>query len=387
MKTLVRTALRTVCLRALPLLLTAFAATAQTLPQPPALTAKAWLLMDYATGQVLAAQDADTRLEPASLTKVMTTYLVAEALRQKTLALNQPVAVSERAWRTQGSRTFIPVGKQVTVDDLFKGMVIQSGNDASVALAEAIGGSEDAFAGMMNRTAQRLGLKDTNFLNASGYFEGPEPRHHSTARDLARLAVALIRDHPETHQLHATKEYTYNGIRQHNRNRLLWADPSVDGLKTGHSSAAGYCLIATAQRGGRRLISVVLGTPSEEARARDSLNLLNWGYTALDAVKLYDKGQAISQLKVYKGAQNAVKAGFAEDFVVSVPKGMSDKLTVQLVSRQPLLAPVAKGAEVGTLKLAVNGQPWGEFPVYAQEDVAVAGWIGRLWDSIKLFFQ
>ena len=343
--------------------------------------------MDYATGQVLASHEADTRLEPASLTKVMTTYLVADALAQKTLTLQQPVTVSERAWRTQGSRSFVPVNKGVTVDELFKGMVIQSGNDASVALAEAIGGTEDAFAGMMNRTAQRMGLKDTNFLNASGYFEGPAPTHYSTARDLARLAAALIRDHPETHALHATKEYTYNGIRQFNRNRLLWADPTVDGLKTGHSNAAGFCLIATAKRGPRRLISVVLGTASEEARARDSLNLLNWGFTGFDAVKLYDKGQAISQLKVFKGTQNVVKAGFAEDFVVSVPRGSADKLSVQLVSQQPLLAPVAAGAVVGTLKLAVAGQPWGEYPVVAQEAVPVAGLLGRLWDDLRLFFQ
>ena len=353
----------------------------------PTLSARAWLLMDYTTGQVLAAQEADTRLEPASLTKVMTTYLVADALAQKTLSPQQSVTVSERAWRTQGSRSFVPVNKGVLVDDLFKGMVIQSGNDASVALAEAIGGSEDAFAAMMNRTALRMGLKDTNFLNASGYFEGPAPNHYSTARDLARLAAALIRDHPETHALHATKEYTYNGIRQHNRNRLLWADPTVDGLKTGHSNAAGFCLIATAKRGPRRLISVVLGTASEEARARDSLNLLNWGFTGFDAVKLYDKGQAISQLKVFKGVQNLVKAGFAEDFVVSVPRGMADKLSVQLVSRQPLVAPVAVGSVVGTLKLTVGGQPWGEYPVAAQETVPVAGFLGRLWDDIRLFFQ
>jgi D-alanyl-D-alanine carboxypeptidase (penicillin-binding protein 5/6) len=359
---------------------------AQALPVPT-LSARAWLLMDYATGQILAAQEADTRLEPASLTKVMTTYLVAEALAQKTLSLQQPVTVSERAWRTQGSRSFVPVNKGVLVDELFKGMVIQSGNDASVALAEAIGGSEDAFAAMMNRSAQRMGLKDTNFLNSSGYFEGPAPNHYSTARDLARLAAALIRDHPETHALHAMKEYTYNGIRQHNRNRLLWADATVDGLKTGHSNAAGYCLIATAKRGPRRLISVVLGTASEEARARDSLNLLNWGFTGFDSVKLYDKGQAISQLKVFKGVQNLVGVGFAEDFVVSVPRGMADKVTVQLASKQPLVAPVAAGSMVGMLRLAVAGQPWGEYPVVAQSDVPAAGLLGRVWDDLRLFFQ
>ena len=364
-----------------------FAASHAQPVQAPVLSARAWILMDYATGQVLAAHEADTRLEPASLTKVMTTYLVAEALAQKTLSLQQPVTVSERAWRTQGSRSFVPVNKGVLVDELFKGMVIQSGNDASVALAEAIGGTEDAFAATMNRTAQRMGLKDTHFLNASGYFEGPAPNHYSTARDLAKLAAALIRDHPETHALHAMKEYTYNGIRQHNRNRLLWADATVDGLKTGHSSAAGFCLIATAKRGPRRLISVVLGTASEEARARDSLNLLNWGYTAFDAVKLYDKGQAISQLKVFKGTQNLVGAGFAEDFVVSVPRGSADKLGVQLVSQQPLVAPVAAGSAIGTLKLAVNGQPWGEYPVVALQGVPLAGFIGRWWDELRLYFQ
>ena len=367
-------------------LLAVAASHAQTLPVPT-LSARAWLLMDYASGQVLAAQEPDLKLEPASQTKVMTTYLVAEALRNKTLSLTQQVTVSERAWRTQGSRSFVPVNKGVSVDDLFKGMVIQSGNDASVALAEAIGGTEDQFAAMLNRSAQRLGLKDSNFLNSSGYFEGAAPTHYSTARDLAKLAAALIRDHPETHALHAMKEYTYAGIRQHNRNRLLWADPTVDGLKTGHSSAAGYCLIATARRGPRRLISVVLGTASEDARARDSLNLLNWGFTAFDAVKLYDKGQAISQLKVFKGAQNAVGAGFNEDFVVSVPRGMADKVAAQLVSRQPLVAPIAAGSPVGTVKLTVGGQPWGEYPVVAQAEVPVAGLLGRLWDDIRLFFQ
>lgn len=359
---------------------------AQSTPLPT-LSARAWLLMDAATGQVLAAQEADTRLEPASLTKVMTTYLVAEALANKTLAPQQPVTISERAWRTQGSRSFIPVGGQVSVDDLFKGMVIQSGNDAAVALAEAVGGSEDAFAIMMNATAARLGLKDTRFLNASGYFEGPQPAHYSTTRDLARLAAALMRDHPEAHRLHAIKEYTYAGIRQHNRNRLLWLDASVDGLKTGHSEAAGFCLIATAQRGSQRLISVVLGTPSDEARTRDSLNLLNWGYSAFETVKLYGRGQPVVQPRVFKGAENTVKAGFADDFVVSVPRGMAAKLVTRLEIRQPLLAPVPVGTMVGTLKLGVGDQPWGEYPVVALAEVPLAGWFGRLWDTILLWFR
>ena len=372
----------------LPLLFAFFVScvSAQTTP-PPALTAKAWLLLDYTSGQVLAAQEPDTKLEPASLTKVMTTYLVADALKQKAVAADKMVTISERAWKTQGSRTFLQVGSQASIETLFKGMVVQSGNDASVALAEGIAGSEDVFAQRMNKEAARLGMKDTHFLNASGYFENAEPNHHSTARDLATLAAALIRDHPEAHALHAIKEYTYDGIKQHNRNRLLWMDSTVDGLKTGHSSNAGYCLIATSQRGARRLIAVVLGTPSDNARADDSLKLLNWGYLNFDAVRLYEKNQALSQLKVYKGAAGTVGAGFREDFVVSLPRGMADKVSVQLESMQPLIAPVAAGAKVATLKVSVDGKPMGDYPVTALTDVPVAGIFGRTWDSIRLFFQ
>jgi D-alanyl-D-alanine carboxypeptidase (penicillin-binding protein 5/6) len=353
----------------------------------PTLSARAWILIDYATGQVLAEHNAEQRLEPASLTKMMTTYLVAEALADKRLSLQQPVVVSERAWRTQGSRSFVPVNGQVLVDDLLKGMVIQSGNDASVALAEAIGGSEPAFASMMNQTAKRLGLKDTNFLNASGFFDGAQPNHYSTAHDMARLAAALVRDHPEIHRLHAMKEYTYAGIRQYNRNRLLWADPTVDGLKTGHSNAAGYCLAATSLRAPRRLISVVLGAPSDEARSRDSLNLLNWGYLAFDAIKVYGKGQTVSQFKVFKGAKNSVRVGVTEELIIPVPRGMAAKLTTQLESRQPLLGPIHLGTKVGTLKLTLGGQAWGEYPVVALEEVPLAGFFGRLWDTLVLWFR
>ncbi|HEY6898877.1 MAG TPA: D-alanyl-D-alanine carboxypeptidase family protein [Rhodocyclaceae bacterium] len=360
---------------------------AQAAP-PPALAASAWILMDYATGQILAEGNPDQRLEPASLTKVMTTYLAYSALRQGRLKPEQSVAISERAWRTQGSRTFLDVGKQATVDDLLKGMVVQSGNDASVALAEAMGGSEDAFAEMMNREAARLGLKDSHFLNASGYFDGAQPQHYSTARDLAKLAAALIRDFPESHALHATKEYTYHGIRQHNRNRLLWLDPTADGLKTGHSQAAGFCLIGTSLRGPRRLISVVLGTASDEVRTQESLRLLNYGFQNFDAVRLYQKDQALSQLKVFKGGRNSVGAGFLQDFVVSIPAGTDPKrLKVQLASRQPLIAPVTKGSVVGTLKLFADERLLGEYPAYALEDVPLAGIVGRAWDSVKLWFQ
>ncbi len=249
------------------------------------------------------------------------------------------------------------------------------------------GGGDQLIIGVVVTQEFHFIIIECCLLHASGYFEGATPSHYSTARDMARLAAALIRDHPETHALHATKEYTYNGIRQHNRNRLLWADPTVDGLKTGHSNAAGYCLIATAKRSPRRLISVVLGTESDAARARDSLNLLNWGFTAFEAVKLYDKGQAVSQLKVFKGSQNLVGAGFTEACVVSVPSGMAQKVSAKLVSRQPLIAPVAVGSVVGTLTLTVGDQAWGEYPVVAQSDVAVAGFFGRAWDSLRLYFQ
>jgi D-alanyl-D-alanine carboxypeptidase (penicillin-binding protein 5/6) len=356
-------------------------------PAVPTLTAKAWLLMDYNSGQVLAAQEPDTRLEPASLTKVMTTYLVASALKAKTIAPEQVVTISERAWRTQGSRTFLQVGSQATVDTLFKGMVVQSGNDASVALAEAVAGSEDAFAERMNKEAQRLGLKDTHFLNASGFFDNAEPKHYSTARDLAKLAAALIRDHPEAHALHGIKEYTHDGIRQHNRNRLLWLDSSVDGLKTGHSNAAGYCLTTTAKRGPRRLISVVLGTASDSARTDDSLKLLNWGFLAFDAVRLYEKNQAISQFPVFKGEAKTAAVGFSEDFVVSLPKGLATKTSVSLSNSKTLIAPVKAGTEVATLKLAVDGQAWGEYPLITLQDVAEGGLLTRTIDSIKLWMQ
>ncbi|CAG4884819.1 D-alanyl-D-alanine carboxypeptidase DacC [Georgfuchsia toluolica] len=354
----------------------------------PVLAARAWALLDYGSGQVLAANNSDMPLEPASLTKVMTAYLTYAALKQNTLRLDQTVTVSERAWRTPGSRSFIEVSHKVKVDDLLKGMIIQSGNDAAVALAEAIAGSEDGFAATMNRQATLLGMSKTHFLNASGYFDGPQPGHVSTAGDMARLAAALMRDFPEAHTLHAAKEYSFNGIHQYNRNRLLWLDPTVDGLKTGHSEAAGYCLIGTAKRGERRLISVVLGTASDDARTQESLKLLNYGFQAFDGVKLYNKGQAVSQVRIFKGAQSTLAAGFNDDFVVSLPKGTAkESIKAQLETRQPLLAPVQKGAQVGTLKLFVDNKPWGQFPVYALEDVPMAGMLGRGWDTLKLWLQ
>lgn len=362
------------------------AANAQALPVPT-LTARAWVVMDYQTGQILASQEADLKLEPASLTKVMTTYLVASALKNKSLLPDQKVVISERAWRTYGSRSFLQVGSMSTVEDLLKGMVIQSGNDASVALAEAAAGSEEAFAERMNSEAKRLGLNDTHFLNSSGFFDNAEPRHYSTARDLAKLAAALVRDHPETHAIHAIKEYRSQGILQHNRNRLLWLDPSVDGLKTGHSNAAGYCLISTALRGSQRLIAVVLATPSDAARADDSIKLLNWAYLAFESVQLFQKNQTVAEIEVFKGAAQSVKVGFTDNFTISVPRGSTSKITQQLDQRPPLIAPVAAGTELATLTLSVDGKPWGSYPVVALEAVEEGNIFRRFWDWLRLLFR
>ena len=357
---------------------------AQILPQAPTIAAKSWLLLDYSTGQALASYNPDERVEPASLTKMMTAYVVLAALKDGKLKPEQQVPVSERAWKTQGSRMFIEPNRPVTVAELLRGVIVQSGNDASVALAEAVAGSEEAFAQLMNREAQRLGLKATHFTNATGL---TDPQHYSTARELGALAAALIRDYPEHYSLYALREYTYNRITQANRNRLLWLDPAVDGVKTGHTESAGYCLIASAKRGPRRLLSVVMGTASDGMRTQESQKLLNFGFQFFDAVTLYAKEQAVSQLRVWKGAQNLVKAGFLDDFVLSLPKGMAEKVKANLVSQQPLMAPVHKGQRVGTLKLTLDDKPYGEYPVVALETVPVAGMIGRAWDTIRLWFE
>ncbi|MDR2239647.1 MAG: D-alanyl-D-alanine carboxypeptidase [Zoogloeaceae bacterium] len=359
-------------------------AQAQSLPQAPAIAAKSWLLMDYSTGQALASFNPDERVEPASLTKLMTSYVVMAALKEGRIKPEQTAPVSERAWQAQGSRMFIEPRRPVTVDELLHGMIVQSGNDASIALAEAVAGSEEAFVQMMNREAQRLGLKNTHFTNATGL---PDPQHYSTARDLGAMAAAVIRDFPDHYPLYALREYTYNRISQPNRNRLLWLDPAVDGVKTGHTESAGFCLIASAKRGPRRLLSVVMGAASDAMRVQESQKLLNFGFQFFDSVRLYAGNQAVSRLRVWKGAQNAVKAGFLEDFTLSLPKGMADKVQASLVSQQPLLAPVQKGQRVATLKLSLDGQPVGEYPVVALETVPVAGVLGRAWDTIRLWFE
>ena len=362
---------------------------AQAQVPPPAMSARAWLLIDVNSNMPLAASNADERIEPASLTKLMTAYLVFTALKQGTLKPEQTVPVSQRALKAPGSRMFIdPKLPPVTVAELIRGMVIQSGNDASIALAEAVAGSEEAFVGKMNLEARRLGLSGTQFMNATGL---PDPGHYSTARDLARLAQAVIRDHPDHYPLYGQKEYTYNKITQHNRNRLLWLDPSVDGIKTGYTEAAGFCLVASSKHGPLRLVAVVLGTGSDNLRAQEAQRLLTYGFQNFAAIRLYQGGQTVSQMKVFKGGRSVVNAGFAQDLVVSLPKDVTERLKVQMVSQQPLLAPIEAGQRIGTLKLSFDqgGETrlWGEFPVVALEAVPSAGVLGRAWDTLWLWFR
>jgi len=340
---------------------------------------------DLSSGQVLAAQRVDERFEPASLTKLMTAYVVFAALRDRKLAVEQQVNVSARAWKAPGSRMFIEPRRPVTVDELIRGMVVQSGNDACIALAEAVAGNEEVFVQMMNREAARLGMKNTKFMNASGL---PDAQHYSTAQDLYLLAAALIRDFPREYaQYYSQKEYRYNNITQPNRNRLLWIDPSVDGVKTGHTEAAGYCLIASSSRGGRRLLSVLLGSTSEAARAQESLKLLNWGYQFFDSVKLYAAAEPVRSLEVWKGEARNVKVGIGSDLFVTVPKGEADKLKAELVSQQPLVAPLSKGQRIGLLRVTHDGKPFGEYPLITLEPVPTAGFFRRTWDTLRLWLK
>ncbi len=360
-------------------------ATAQQLPVPPTLAAKSWLLLEMGSGQVLTAEKPDERIEPASLTKLMTAYLTFAALRQKTIALDQPIPVSQKAWKTGGSKMFIKVDTQVPVEDLIKGMIVQSGNDACVALAEAIAGSEESFAQMMNREAKRLGMNSSNFTNSTGL---PDPQLYTTARDLATLAAALIRDFPEEYRkYYSMKEFRYNNITQPNRNRLLFMDSSVDGVKTGHTEGAGYCLVSSALRDQRRLLSVVLGTKSDATRASESLKLLNWGFQSYDAVTLFPKDQPVATLRVWKGTQKTVKAGFDRPFMIAVPRGYADKVKSEFTPQPRLMAPIEAGQPLGSLKVTIDGKLYGEYPVPALENVGLIGIFGRTIDSVLLWFQ
>ena len=354
----------------------------------PLIAARAYVLFDASSGQTLAQQAATDRFEPASLTKLMTAYLVFQALKDKKLTLAQTVPVSERAWRAEGSRMFIDPKQTPAIEPLIRGMIIQSGNDASIALAEAVAGSEDLFAQVMTKQAQKLGMKNTSFMNATGL---PHPQHYSTAEDLAILANALIRDFPSEVSYYREREFTHNKITQPNRNRLLWLDPTVDGLKTGHTEAAGYCIIATARRGdadkSRRLISVVLGASSDVTRTQESQKLLNFGYQFFDAQRLYKMNEAIATPDIYKGTQNAIKLGFDHDIWLTLPKDKFAGLKATLTTTQPLIAPYSSGQKAGVMKLTQNDKVIAEIPVVALENVPVAGFLGRGWDAIRLLIK
>lgn len=362
----------------------AHANNAQIAP-PPNLAVKAYLLKDFNSNHVIAAYNSNMRVEPASLTKIMTAYLSFKAIRNGHLQITQTLPVSELAWKVEGSKMFIEPNKPVTVDELLHGTIIQSGNDSSIALAEGIASSEALFAEMMNKEAQRLGMKDTHYVNATGL---PDPQHYTTAEDLATLAAALIRDFPKEYQrLYSSKEYTYNNITQPNRNRLLWLDPNVDGMKTGHTESAGYCLISSAKRNATRRIAVVLGAPTDASRATESQKLLNYGFQFFDSHLIYKQGQSISQLKVWKGNQNQVASTVANDLFVTLPKGEYTNVKAVMTSIQPLIAPIKKGQVIGSVKFMLNGKAIDERKLVAARSIEVAGIFGRAWDSIKLLLQ
>ncbi len=350
----------------------------------PAVSAKSYLLVDFQSRQVLAARNANDRVEPASLTKLMTAYVVFDALRQKRITLVQPFSVSQKAWRAPGSRMFLTVGESVLVENLLTGMIVQSGNDAAIALAEGIAGSEEAFVERMNREAARLGMKNSHFINVTGL---PDPMHYSTAADLITVSRAIIDEFPQFFPLYKVREYRHNNITQYNRNRLLGRDPFVDGLKTGYTESAGFCMIATAKRKDRRLIAVVLTSSSENGRAVDAQKLLNYGYEAFDTVKLYGGGEPIHSLPVWKGNNREMRSGLADDYFVTLPKGYSERLKATLESMQPLMAPIRAGDRVGTLRLTFDGKPFDERSVVALENVGIANVFIRSWHSLRLLMR
>lgn len=357
---------------------------AQVAP-PPALAVKAYLLQDFNSSAIIASYKKDERIEPASLTKIMTAYVTFDAIQQGHLKLDQTLPVSEAAWKIEGSKMFIEPNKPVTVDELLHGMIIQSGNDASITLAIGVAGSETQFADMMNKQAAKLGLVNTHFVNATGL---PDKNHHTTASDLAILANALIRDFPlEYRRLYSVKEYTYNKITQPNRNRLLWLDANVDGMKTGHTDTAGYCLIASSKRGNSRLVSVVLGAVSEAMRASESQKLLNYGFQFYESTLVYKQAQTINTLRVYKGQDKTVAATLNKDFYLTLPKGDYARVKANMTSQQPLIAPIKAGQEIGKITFTLDGKQINEQKLVTAKSVDAAGFFGRLVDSVKLMIQ
>ncbi|MGE5320973.1 MAG: D-alanyl-D-alanine carboxypeptidase family protein [Hyphomicrobiaceae bacterium] len=357
---------------------------ASLIPPPPELAAKSWVLMDAASGNILVDHQGDLRLPPASLTKLMTAYIATLEIKRGQLHENDMVTISEKAWRTGGSKMFVKVGNQVSVNDLFHGIIIQSGNDASIALAEHIAGDETAFAAMMNAEAKRLGMRNTHFMDATGL---PNPGHYSSARDMAILARAIVYADPAHYALYAQKEFTWNGIRQPNRNLLLWRDDGVDGLKTGHTEEAGYCMVASARKSGERLIAVVFGTNSEAARANETAKLLAYGFRFFETKVFNKKGDVLAAAPVWKGAARTVKAGVNDDLAATVGRGEAAKLTTQLMLKPTLIAPVKQGDVIGKVEILQGDKVIKQADVVALENVEQGGFLRRMWDSVRLFFR
>lgn len=361
-----------------------FTTQAALIPAPPKLAAKSYILIDADSGRVLVDYNSDKRLPPASLTKMMTAYLVESEIAKGNINPEDKVRVSVKAWKAPGSRMFIKEGDFVAISDLLKGIIIQSGNDASIAVAEHIGGSEAAFADLMTQHAQMMGMKDTQYQNATGL---PKDGHYSTARDLSILANHIIKDYPEQYSVYSQQYFTYNGIRQPNRNRLLWRDKSVDGLKTGHTDEAGYCLVSSAKRGDMRLISVVMGTSSEEARARESQKLLAYGFRYFETLKPYSSGDVLNEPKVWGGQRESMKLGIRDDLYITIPRGQAQRLTAKLNVNKVIKAPIALGQSMGVLQISLDDEVLAERPLVALEAVEQGGFFKRLWDAIVLFFM
>ncbi|MBM4200648.1 MAG: D-alanyl-D-alanine carboxypeptidase [Gammaproteobacteria bacterium] len=368
----------------IPAVFAAETGSAPAIPSPPEPPAKAYLLMDANSGRVLAERNADERLEPASLTKIMTAYVVFEEVKKGHIKLDDLVTVSEKAWKTEGSRMFAKVGAQISVENLLKGMIVQSGNDASVALAEHVSGDEAVFAQMMNQHAERLGMKNTRYKNSMGL---PDPEHYATARDMALLSAALIRDFPNFYEWHSIKEFEFNGIKQPNRNRLLFTDPTVDGVKTGHTKGAGYCLVASALRDNMRLIAVVLGTASDKARAEANRALLDYGYRFYETKSVYKGGEALALARIYKGETKELPVGLAQDFYVTVPRGQFNAVKSTLDVAGLFVAPVRQGDAAGTARATLNDQIVAELPLIALQTVETGGFFRRMADSVALWFK
>jgi len=368
------------------LLPTLSAAQHPSLPDAPQLAAKSYLLYDFNSNQILADQNGDARMEPASLTKLMTAYLTFDALKHGTLSDNQSLSVPAAAARISGgeSRMLLKAGQSVTVDELLRGLIVQSGNDAAITLALNIAGSEAGFVGLMNKEAKRLRMNNTHFTNAVGQ---PDPQHYSSASDLALLAAAIVRDYPQHYPLFSLREYTFNKVTQANRNRLLWLDPYVDGMKTGNTETAGFCLVSSAIRDNRRLISVLFGADSDRLRASESQKLLNFGFQHFDALRLYQKNQPVTSIRVWKGTESRVELGFRRDQFLTIPKGTFAKIKATMVTNQPILAPVSGGQQLGVLKLALDGKPYAEFPLVALDGVPLANVFSRGWDNMRLLFE